>query len=162
MAKFTDHTGFDWHLRLTVGDVSDVKRETRVNLGLAAKDAAWVEAVFSDPAKLVEILYVLCEPQCKAAGLSPEDFARRFDGATLEAAGQALAEAVADFFPRSAVAQALRRNLAKVMAAADAKAVAEIERTAEKLTSAKSTASPSPTNSPASAESTPDPSPSAN
>lgn len=144
MAKFTDHTGAEWGLRLTVGSVADVKRETGVNLALVSKDTSWVDAIFGDPAKLVEILYVLCGDQCKAAGVSPEEFGHRFDGPTLEAAGDSLAQAIADFFPRSAVARAVGAGLTKLLTAMDAKAVAEIERRISTACSSPSSAPESP------------------
>jgi hypothetical protein len=148
VSKFTDHTGGSWELRLTVGSVSDVKRETGVNLALVSKDTSWVDAIFGDPAKLVEMLHVLCEPQCKAADVTPELFAHRFDGATLEAAGIALADAIADFFPRSAVAAAVKKGLTRLMQTMDARATAAIEQHI-------STACDSLTSAPASSDSTP-------
>lgn len=148
MASFRDEQGREWKVRLTVGSVAEVLRETKVNLALAAKDSAWVDAIFGDPGKLVEILWALCGPQAKGHGVAtPEEFAGLFDGATLEQAGSALAEGVADFFPRSRIAKALRETWAKTITAAEDKV---IERLA-----ATSTASPSPTNSPGSSGSIP-------
>jgi hypothetical protein len=146
-AVFKDFIAQEWMLRLTVGDVADVARETGVNLALAGKDADWVELLFGQPERLVSVLWCLCETQAKGLGLSPEDFARRFDGATLEAAGNALAEAISGFFPRSRIATAIREGLPKVMAAADLKAVREIDRIIADL----SMDSNSPTSAPASA-----------
>ena len=149
MAKFVDMNGQEWALRLTVGSVADVKRETGVNLAIASKDASWVEAVFGGDGKLAEVLWTLCAAQAKERGITPEQFAHLLDGQTLDRAGAALAEGVADFFPRSAVAQAMKRGLAATFAEADRRAVAEIERLLP------STGSPSPTSAPASSGATP-------
>lgn len=150
MARFTDLTGQEWTLRLTVGSVADVKKETGVNLAIASKDASWVEAVFGTDGKLAEILWTLCEGQAKERNISPEAFAHLLDGETLDKAGAALGDAVASFFPRSAVAQAMKRGLAATFAEADRRAVEAIERTL------LSTASNSPTNAPASSAAIPE------
>lgn len=143
MAAFKDTAGNEWRLVLTVGSVADVLRDTGVNLALTAKGATWVEAIFGADGKLASVLWVLCERQAKERGVEPDAFPYLLDGGTLEAAGMALADAVADFFPRSRIAKALRVKLAQAMTEADDRAVAAL------------TDSPSPTNSPESAESIP-------
>jgi hypothetical protein len=130
MAKFTDYTGQEWTLRLTVYMVAQIRSETGINLALVSKDRGWVNQIFGDErddGKLASILFLLCEQQCQQAKLSPEQFAQQLDGPTLEAAGQALVEAIADFFPSSSVAQALKKSLGQVRKAAEEKAVAAIE-----------------------------------
>lgn len=145
---FVDRDGWQWKLILTVGNVADVKRETGVNLAIASQDMKWVELLFGDPAKLVSVLWVLCEEQAKANKLEPEAFAHVFDGATLEAAGNALAFAIADFFPRSRIASAIREGFETVLREAENRGIEAINRSL-------STALNSPTNSPESAESIP-------
>lgn len=145
MATFTDTGGTAWKLVLTVGSVADVKRDTGVNLALTAKDAGWVEAIFGTEGKLAEILWVLCADQAAAVGVTPERFPHRLDGLTLEAAGDALAEAIADFFPRSRIAKALRGNLSRALKTAEDKAIEALA----------ATGSPSPTSAPASPASIP-------
>lgn len=148
MGRFKDPDGREWSLRLTVGDVSDVKRETGVNLALVSKDRAWVDVLFGDPEKLVAMLWVLCEPQAKKYDLTPEAFAHLFDGPTLGAAGRAMAEALAFFFPMSKIGAALKDGMEKILAVWETQAVAEIGRAA-------STACDSLTSAPASSASTP-------
>lgn len=127
MSSFKDNTGREWKLRLTVGVVTDVKRETGVDLGKVTQaDTAWITFLFGDPGRLVAVLWVLCEKQATAVGVTPEDFGHLFDGTTLEAAGEAFAGAIADFFPRSRIAKAIRESLGKILAATDEKAVAEL------------------------------------
>lgn len=128
MAKFTDHTECEWRVLLTYGSAKRVKEATGVNLALAGQGAVeWVDALFNDPGVLVGVLWELCAEQAQRANVTPEQFGERFDGATLDAAGNALLEAVADFFPRSRIAQALREKLPQVIAKAEAEAVAKLE-----------------------------------
>jgi len=127
-STFRDHTGQDWHLRLTYGLACDVKRETGVNLTLVSQDTGWVEILFGEPGRLVGVLWVLCAEQAGRLNVTAEQFGHRFDGPTLEAAGEALAGAIADFFPRSRIARAIREGLPKVLAEADRKAVEAIDR----------------------------------
>lgn len=143
-AEFTDCEGRPWRLRLTVGGVEEVKRVTGIELG-DEKDTQWVNLLFKGGGKLVEVLYQLCEKQAEKLGVTPENFAYGFDGPTLEAAGNALGVAVADFFPRSRISQALKTKWAEILARGEEKAIAAI------------TSAPwdSPTNSPASSASTP-------
>lgn len=133
-SSFKDPDGIEWKLRLTVGAVTDVKAATGVDIGTVTKsDAAWVQFLFGDSEKLVALLWVLCEKQASERGVTPEAFARLFDGTTLEAAGSALAGAIADFFPRSRVAAAIRQSLGRILEAADEKGIAEINATTEQF-----------------------------
>jgi hypothetical protein len=127
MSAFKDSTGHEWQIEITVGSLSKVKNETGLNLAIASKDAAWLEAVYGDPAKFAEILWSLCERQAKDANVSPEEFANRLTGPVIEAASEQLVVSVCDFFPRSAVAKAIRERFKKILTEADAKAVATIE-----------------------------------
>jgi hypothetical protein len=148
MAQFQDLNGTEWALRITVGSVADVKRETGINLAIASKDTSWVEGIFGADGKIAQVLWVLCEKQAKERTLGPEDFAHLLDGETLDRAGGALAESIADFFPRSKVAQALKRKFGQMLEESDRKAVAAIE--------GLSTDSPKPTAAPGSAPSIPE------
>ena len=129
--RFTDVHGRAWTLTLTVGSLLDVRRETGVDLAGALKsEAALSDLIFGDPATLVGLLYVLCESQAKTAGVTPEAFGYGFDGATVEAATEALIAAVADFFPRSRIGQAIRRNLTATMRRAEDEAIKVIDAAA--------------------------------
>ncbi len=126
--RFTDVAGRAWTLTLTVGSLIDVRRETGVDLAGALKsESALSDLIFGDPATLVSLLYVLCETQAKAAGVTPEQFGHGFDGRAVEAATEALLTAVADFFPRSRIGQAIRRNLAATMERAEDAAIRAID-----------------------------------
>jgi hypothetical protein len=147
MAKFTDNNGKQWQLLITVGSLAKVKADAGVNLSIVSKDTSWLEAIYGDPAKLGEILWSLCERQAEAAGVTPEQFVDGLTGEVLGAAGDALVASVCDFFPRSAVAKAIKEKLPAILAQADAKAITAIRTI--------STDSPPPSTAPASSESTP-------
>lgn len=135
MANFTDAKGRNWFLSLTVGDQLHIQRETGVDVGKAFKSVdALSDMIFADPATLVKTLWVLCESQAEKANITPEQFGYGFDGATLEGATEALLEAIADFTPRSAIGQAIRRNLKKVLAQADKAAADAIDKAAQSTT----------------------------
>lgn len=137
-ASFTDPDGREWKLRLTVGAVEEVKRETGVELG-DESDSKWLELLFGRRSTLVEVLAVLCERQMEKAGVSPEDFGHLFDGPTISAAGDALAAAVADFFPRARISKALSENLEKILAAGEDRAIEDLETRLASLSSATAT-----------------------
>lgn len=119
---FTDHKNDEWKLKLTVGTLGDLKRDAGVDLSKALRSAeALSDVLFGDPENLVKVLWVLCESKSKERSLSPEDFAHRFDGPTIEKATEALLDAVADFFPRTRVGQEIRANRAVLLAAMDEK-----------------------------------------
>lgn len=147
MSKFVDGKGTEWKLSLDVGLIQEVKDETGVDLSIVSKDSSWITALFADAGKLVSILHLVCQDQIKELGLSPRDFARRFTGEVLEAAGDALVGSIADFFPRSRTAKALRENLPKLLAKAEDQMIRKIEEAVNKPLPD----SPSPTTSPASA-----------
>ena len=149
-SAFKDEKDRDWKLRLTVGLVAMVQRETGVDIGSVTKsDTAWVHFLFGDSAKLVEVLWVLCEKRASEIGVTPEEFGELFDGRTLEAAGKALAGAIADFFPRSRVAAAIGASLEQMLDATDELMVTQVTKQAEAY-------SKSATSSPASSESIPE------
>ncbi|MBY0513085.1 MAG: hypothetical protein K2P78_04140 [Gemmataceae bacterium] len=80
--------------------------------------------------------------------MSPDQWADRFDGPTVERATSAFLGAVADFFPRSRVGAAIKANLPGMLAKMDA----EIIRTM-RLGRGSAGSGGSDTNSPAGAAS---------
>lgn len=115
-SKFVDVNGVEWTLRLTVGMLADIKREAKFDLGEALKSETALAGLFEiSPGKLVELLWVMCETQAIAKGVSPQQFGYSFDGATVGAATEALLMAIADFFPRAKVARAIRANLPELL-----------------------------------------------
>lgn len=119
MSTFTDRYGKTHTVTLTVGSLADVKRKTGVDLSRALSDSgALADLLFTDPARLVSVLYVLT-----GSGGDADEFAHAFDGPTVERASEALMGAIADFFPRSRVGKAIRENLQGMLEEMDSKLI---------------------------------------
>ena len=151
MNTFTDRDGRSWDLSLNVGLLARVRQTTGIELAKALKsEQALAEAIFAEPEKLVEVLYVICEAQAQKAGISPEQFGYGFDGEALERATQAMLESIADFFPRSALARAVKSRLPQILARADREMVSEAEKRLDSILSENAGGSPaSPASIPA-------------
>lgn len=127
MATFVDKASGCWPFELDFGLLADVKREAGVDLAAAMASPERLFAVaFGEPGAIVATLWVLCDPA--ARGVTPEAWARLFNGAALESAATALVEAVVDFSPRSGVAAAVRNRLPEILGRMDAAAIAAIDR----------------------------------
>jgi hypothetical protein len=99
LKQFKDSQGREWTIDVTIGQIKRVRDLVKVNLYALFQEEA--KRLFSDPVLLVDTLYVLCQQQAEARKMSDEDFGRIFEGDVLEAAANALLEAVLDFFPSS-------------------------------------------------------------
>ncbi len=148
MSKFVDCLAREWDLNLTVGSLADVRKQTSHDLGRSMRDEqGLMELLFSDPQALVEVLWVLCREQAEP-DITPESFARGFNGATIEKAAEALLAAVADFFPRSRVGRALRERLPALLTQMDEAAVRAIEDQGSRPSAGSSAASATSTRAP--------------
>jgi len=169
MHSFRDAKGRDWTIDINVTSIRYVKARIDVDL-LSIVGGDLLGRVAGDPALLCDILYVLCEDQAKAAGISDLDFGRGLAGDALEAASDAFLEDLADFFPRA------RRGLLKeALAKMRELETLVLQRGSERLASGKpeeamvailerlesQASGPTSGESPASSASTPAPSPSA-
>lgn len=113
MHVFKDAAGRAWEVVIDVAAVRRVRAAVGLDLlALAENGARPLGELLGDAVLVVEVLYVLCEPQAKAASVSDEDFGRLFAGDVLEAATDAFTEELVDFFPRR-LREAMRRMLAK-------------------------------------------------
>lgn len=110
MHNFRDALGRDWSLVVNVGTAKKVR--TLVKVDLFALYQSEAQRVFADPCLLVDVLYVLCQEQCKQRGISDEQFGEGLLGDAIEHASSALLEEVADFFPSSR-REILRQTLRK-------------------------------------------------
>ena len=105
MPAFTDKRGDEWTVALDINVLRRVRNTLDVNLcdrivlGRGGDDdEPLLERLRDDPVLLVDLLYVLCRPQCEDRGISDEGFAAIFHGPSIEAATRALLEALDDFF----------------------------------------------------------------
>jgi len=87
-----------------------------------------VGRLLAEPVALIDVIYVLCEAQAKAAGVSDEGFGEAMAGDVIEAARDAFLAEFVDFFPR---AQA-RTTLHKAMDLARRTATRTVELAAER------------------------------
>jgi hypothetical protein len=153
--EFRDLKNRNWRLEITAYSLKAVKAATGVDLGkLVAEDTRPLVELVSDPAKFVDVLFVLVKDEADRLGVSDEDFGRGLGGDVIEAAGQAFSDAFLFFCP-SRMRRVMAAGRAKAEAALDlatAKAVANIE-----ALDPESVFTNSASNSAASVESTPTP-----
>ena len=106
MRQFTDTKERVWDVELNVRQmkrVRDVLGIDLVNVIQAGKDGAvatdTLDMVANDPILLVDILWVLCEVQAKAAGVTDDDFGSSLAGDSISDATRAFLDELVDFFP---------------------------------------------------------------
>ena len=106
MKTFTDNKGRVWEVELNIRQmkrVRDVLGIDLVNVISANKDGSvstdTLERVANDPILLVDILWVLCEGQAKAAGVTDDDFGSSLAGDSIADATRAFLDELVDFFP---------------------------------------------------------------
>jgi len=99
MINFKDNQGKEWSIALDAFVIKQCRQDAGVDL--VDIDDGRVFDKLADPVPLVDALWVLCRKQ--AAGATPpidqEQFAARLTGDAYQAASDAIAEAIADFFP---------------------------------------------------------------
>lgn len=98
MAKFKDRLGREWEFAMTVADLKPLAALGIEFAGFDVKHQSLPAALFSDPAKLMDVFLILGHVP---DAVDPVDFARGFDtDATQRGIATAL-EALADFSPTS-------------------------------------------------------------
>ena len=100
MHSFADNAGREWRLNVNVSTLTRVANDTGIRLDkLFESKLSGLEQLLSDPAKLVEVLWSLCETEAKRGEITPEQFGAGFAGDALESAANALIDEVILFFP---------------------------------------------------------------
>ena len=106
MKAFTDAKGRSWEIELNIRQmkrVRDILGVDLVNVIQTNKDGSiatdTIDRVANDPILLCDILWVLCEQQAKAAGVTDEDFGSSLAGDSIETATRAFLDELVDFFP---------------------------------------------------------------
>jgi hypothetical protein len=99
MRFFRDEKGRDWGLHIDVGTIARIRNEFAIDLSkvLASREA--IDELAGDVVKLVDVLWGLVKPQAEAKQVTPACFAEGLLGDAIENAGDALIEAIIDFFP---------------------------------------------------------------
>ena len=166
MRQFTDTKERVWDVELNVRQmkrVRDVLGIDLVNVIQAGKDGAvatdTLDRVANDPILLVDILWVLCEGQAQAAGVTDDDFGSSLAGDSIETATRAFLDELVDFFPgarrlilKKAVGLARKYEMESAAAVAEALESPEFEERMKTLLSPRggspesqgSTQAPSP------------------
>jgi hypothetical protein len=157
---FKDNAGRTWEIVINVAQVKRVRGLLGLDLlGLVDDGFAGLGKLLGNPVDLVDCIYVLCKADADAAGVTDEDFGRAMAGDAIGAAADAFYEEFRDFFadPR------MRGAMGELKAAAErlkGKLLDRVEmelRQAEATFEASTSTDPSGS-SPASSDSTPDPS----
>lgn len=139
MRSFTDSTGERWEINVTLGTRELLKN--RCNVDIVAESGSSVSdlinALIFDFAKFADLMFVILEKQREDKGISPQELAARFDGATVDNAQQAAVEAFCDFFLQSRRCHrstALRESLELLTMAVD-KATEEVKEKSQTVKS---------------------------
>ena len=93
---FSDVDGRTWQLRLTIGNVRRIRDAAGVDFANITDGKVFLE-LGADVEKFARVLWVLCEQQAEFHQLDPEKFVEAFDGATIDAAAEALIAAILNF-----------------------------------------------------------------
>jgi hypothetical protein len=97
MPSFKDTNGREWLVTLNVAQIKRVRVRLKINLADLQEGNLLVR--LSDPVTLVDVLFVLVQPQAEENSVTDEQFAAGLGGDTLYSASTALLEALCDFFP---------------------------------------------------------------
>ena len=99
MPKFLDNAGGSWVIEISHADYVRLKRDTALDLDQLGGDSGKLDSLLNGPSSaIVPVMEVLLGAQVKASGLSVEDFHARFTPSVVARAGDALFEAIFDFF----------------------------------------------------------------
>lgn len=112
MAKFKDSTGVEWTIpEFTVFSIRSLRTRTGFDFNKVGDKGEELLKLLADKFLIYDLITLLTEDARKAKELSDEDFAKRFNGQTLNDAWDAIMEAFADFARGSKVAAAVMENL---------------------------------------------------
>lgn len=113
MARFTDNRQRAWLVEINYATIKAVRARLGLDLLKLVEDRMQPLAeLLRDAVRLIDVLYVVCERQCKEANVSDEDFGRALAGDALEEAADAFMQGLVAFFPKRQ-REALSTALAK-------------------------------------------------
>ena len=156
MKNFTDAKGRAWNININVASVKRVLSLVQIDLQKYS-DPALIQRLMDEPVVIVDVIFALCKPEADAAKITDEDFGQAMYGDAIDRATEAFLAEWSDFFQKGQ-RTLIKASLAKFQELRDseiAKGLTEIQN----LTSdsaAKMDGSGSATNSPDTAELTPD------
>ena len=110
MKVFKDNAGRTWTISVNVAAIKRVSSLVGVNL-LDAAGGKLIQSLISDPVKLVDVLYALCQPEAVRLGVTDEQFGEAMAGDAIDLATTAMLEDLADFFPQARYRDRAKRVL---------------------------------------------------
>lgn len=117
MQSFKDRLGREWTIEIDFSTAIMLKKshlQFDVQVALDPESDEF-RNIASDLFYRGQLIWLLCEQQAEAAGITPEDFPKGFDGDVLDRAFDSLVLEIIDFFPERKRA-ALRRVLENIRA----------------------------------------------
>ncbi len=131
MKQFTDNQGREWTLAVTHGAIVRVRGLIGVDLYKFAEGEPPLMVRLHEPAVFCDVLYGLCQPECRGRGVSSEQFGESLGGEAIHAARSAFFEEYQDFFlglraSEAAAALARVREFFDVVIQRGAEAVASL------------------------------------
>ena len=96
MQTFTDTAGRVWSLAISTHTVKRVRTLLSVDL-MEFVEGTLMGKLMGDIVLFVDVLYAVCKPEADARGVTDEQFGQAMSGEVIEAAEEALAEALFSF-----------------------------------------------------------------
>jgi len=128
MPSFKTADGHEYIVRIDAPKIRDARTELDIDLG-QLDFGPIAQRLASDPVLLVDVLWILCREQCKAADVSATKFGESLFGDAIDAASNALIQARADFSPAR-----MRSLILKQQEVSDRIRAKTIEMATERLT----------------------------
>ena len=100
MTKFLDAENRSWEPEVNVVTIGRVRDRLKINLLELLLPENTLAERFSDPCLIVDVLYLLCEDQAKAVGVTDQDFGRAMTPDGIEDGWAAAIEGIVLFSPR--------------------------------------------------------------
>ncbi len=99
MKVFTDKTGKEWDVSLSIGALKRIKSFLGIDLLDPVQIEKFQENMASDPSAIAELIFAVVKRQADARGIIADDFYDALDTEALLAAAHALTDALVDFIP---------------------------------------------------------------
>lgn len=140
--RFIDDNGDEWTMRIHGGNMARLQTDCGFNVckvvSAVQEDSektpqdAFTDLLLDIP-RLIDVFYVICEPDCIERGVSEYEFASRMFGDTIYNAMRAFIGACINFSPDRNVRKILQRTFAVSMMAGD-KLIATEAKNLDRLT----------------------------
>lgn len=99
MHQFKDIEGDEWTVNVHALALAKVESVLGVSFSEPGEQDGPLMRIIYNPIFAFQVIYLLCEGQAKARGLSDEKFSERLVGDAFSTARQTLLNAIAEFFP---------------------------------------------------------------